>query len=107
MSKSLEQTGIDFTLRLGEMVRWLRNDGKGFPLAEQLLICGVNAGMCCRDGKNRDAAKQVRQAEFMIQVAVSAGYLTDQQCVHILADCANLLNTLSGNSKRKTGEAVV
>jgi len=99
MNKSLKEKGIDFSMRIGELVRYLRENGQGFPLGDRLLICSVNAGMCIRRGKTREAAEFVEEADYIIEMAVLAGYLTPHQDKHIRADCESLLKALN----EKTG----
>ena len=102
MSKSLEKTGLDFSMRIGEVVRYFRDDGKGFPLCDRLLACGVNAGLCIRRGKMREAAEFVEEADYIIETAVAGGYLTPHQDKHIRADCANLLKMINENKGGQT-----
>jgi hypothetical protein len=97
MRKTLKEKGFDFSLRIGEMVRYFRENGQGFPLGDRLLTCGVNAGMCIRRGKLPEAAEFVEETDYIIEIAVVAGYLTQHQDEHIRADCANLLIALNEN----------
>jgi len=93
---NITDKGVDFAVRIAELVRYLRDDGKGFPLCERLLDCGVSAGLSCRAGKKNEAAERVRQVDYIVEMAVKAGYLTQTQSVHIRADCDSLLKLLAG-----------
>ena len=95
MSKSLNEQGLDFSMRIGELVRYLRENGQGFPLCDRLLFCGVNSGLYIRGGKTREATELIKEADYIIEMAVVAGYLTSKQDVHIRTDCENLLKTLN------------
>ena len=95
MSKSLEDKGLDFSVRIGELVRYLRENGQGFPLCDRLLFCGVNTGLYIRRGKTKEAAELIGEADYIIEMAVVAGYLTQRQDVHIRSDCENLLKALN------------
>ncbi|MCL2120754.1 MAG: hypothetical protein FWH28_00710 [Clostridiales bacterium] len=95
MDKSLKEKGLDFSMRIGELVRYLRENGQGFPLCDRLLVCGVNTGMFIRRGNPKEAAELVEEADYIIEVAVVAGYLTQRQDIHIRADCESLLKTLN------------
>jgi hypothetical protein len=106
MSVSLEKNSFDFSIRIAELVRYLREDGKGFPLCERLLFCGVNAGLCIRGGRKREAAELLEEADYIIEMAVAAGYLTPRQDVHIRADCGNLMRVLK-DGRSVIGEAAV
>jgi hypothetical protein len=95
MRKSLKEKGLDFSMRIGELVRHLRENGQGFPLCDRLLFCGVNTGLYIRRGKTKEAAELIEIADYIIEMAVVAGYLTQRQDVHIRADCESLLETLN------------
>ena len=56
MNESLKEKGLDFSMRIGELVRYLRENGQGFPLCDRLLFCGVNTGLYIRSGKTLEAA---------------------------------------------------
>jgi len=99
MNASLERQGFDFFIRVTELVKYLRENDRGFPLAEQLLTCGIHAGLALRNGKRQEAAELVAQVDYMLEMAVVAGYLTPQQSVHIRADCENLRSVLSEKVK--------
>ena len=88
------EKGFDFSIRIGELVRYLRENGGGFPLCDRLLFCGVNAGMNIRNGKIVKAAELVEEADYIVEMAVVAGYLTSHQDKHIRADCESLLKML-------------
>ena len=94
MGVPIKEKGVDFSMRIGELTRYLRENGKGFPFSDRLLDCGLSAGMLCSEGKNNEAMKYIGQAEYIIQIAVKAGYLTEQQSVHINADCKSLMKLL-------------
>lgn len=102
MKHELQDKAFDFSIRIAELVSFLREDRKGFPLCERLLVCGVEAGLACRtkDGKYwekkiKQAAVYVAEADYIIEMAQVAGYMSKEQCVHIRADCRNLLDLLT------------
>ena len=104
MKHEIREKGFDFSIRIAELVQFLREDRKGFPLCERLLVCAVETGLACQTlmevGKNRGKkAKQtasfVKEADYIIEMARVAGYLTPEQCFHIRADCGNLLRMLA------------
>ena len=99
MNTTLDQRGVDYSIRVAELVRYLRENGQGFPLCDRLLYCGVNAGLAIREGKKPAAAALVDETVYIIGMAVTAGYLTRQQSVHIRGDCDNLLAMLHENNK--------
>jgi len=99
----IQEKGFDFSIRIAELVQFLRSDKLGFPLSDRLLNCGVQAGLACRmldsgsagDAKSaKQAAELVTEAEYIIEMARVAGYLREEQCVHIRQDCKTLADSL-------------
>ena len=95
MTMALDTKSRDFSIRIGELVRYLRENGQGFPLCDRLLSCGVNAGLSIREGRTSEAAKLIEEADYIIEMAVVAGYLRTKQDVHIRADCKDLLEAIA------------
>lgn len=82
----LAKQGYEYSLRVAELVKFLRADDKGFPLSDELLSCGVEAGLALRSptkDSRRRAAEALRRADYLLEMAVGAGYLTERQSVHI------------------------
>ncbi|WP_343210681.1 hypothetical protein [Anaerolentibacter hominis] len=82
----------DFSVRVAELVRYLNEDSRDFPLCGKLLDCGVGAGLSVRDNDCSSAARWIRQADYIIEMAAKSGYLTDGQsrpirevAIHLLA----------------------
>lgn len=90
----------EYPLRLGELVRFLRQDGGGFPLTDKLLECGVAAGLACRpcpDGAPTNPAGAIQaleESDYIIGMAIRAGYLSPLQGSHILSKGQTLLALL-------------
>lgn len=107
MKNDLSDKAFDFSIRIAELVSFLREDQKGFPLCERLLACGVGTGLACRmplhDKKWKKRIKQaadfVMEADYIIEMAQLAGYLTKVQCIHIRSDCKDLLEFLAKREK--------
>ena len=97
---TLMEKGFDYSVRIAELVRFLREEGGGFPLDEKLLTCGVEVGLACRVPEKqgaRRAADCLREADYLIEMAAKAGYLSEQQTVHIREDGRRLLKMLEEN----------
>ena len=99
----LFQKAFDYSVRVSEMVRFLREDNKGFSLCDRLLYCGVGVGLCCRRfGENSEpdpfevkrAKSHLEEIDYIVDMAVRAGYLTEKQSVHIREDGRNLAELL-------------
>lgn len=93
----LTKQAQDYAIRVAELVKFLREDDKGFPLANELLACGVEAGFSLREPGTEDAERAVqalRKADYLLEMTVSAGYLTERQSVHIRDEGRALLEAI-------------
>lgn len=101
----LNKQAQDYAIRVAELVKFLREDDKGFPLADELLACGVEAGMAlweAESGNNwQRTAKAIRKADYLLEMAVHAGYLTELQSFHIRDEGRALLETLETQQKQE------
>lgn len=106
------QKGFDFSVRIAELVRFLREDGRDFPLEDQLLECGVGVGLACRalaedggrppGGGAERVLELLQESDYLLEMAVRAGYLTQRQSVHIREDARTLLEQISEMNGRIT-----
>lgn len=99
MTDLVTQRGMDLTIRIAELAKYLREDGRDFPLCDRLLACGTAVGLACREpdwpeSRSR-ALNNVDEAEYLITVAIKSGYLTEKQGVHIRSDCEALKQALT------------
>lgn len=93
----LTKQAQDYAIRVAELVKFLREDDKGFPLADELLACGVEAGLSLREPGTegfKKAAGALRKSDYLLEMAVSAGYLTERQSVHIRDEGRALLEAI-------------
>jgi hypothetical protein len=92
----LVKAAFDYSIRVAELVKHLRSDGKGFPLSDDLLKCGVDAGMFLRDPPSPDKAVEcLDKADYLIGMAVAAGYLTERQAVRIRGSGQELIRMIN------------
>lgn len=99
---NLSEQAYDYSVRIVELVRYLRESGKGFPLDEELLSCGIDAGMVLKssggDSVDAESAKKasaaLQKAEYLIGMAVGSGYLTAKESEHIVSDTRLLLQKI-------------
>ena len=99
----LTKQGYDYSIRMAELVKFLREDEKDFPLADELLSFGVEAGMALREPGiegSKKAAVALKKADYLLEMAVSAGYLTGRQSVHIRDEGRALLDALNEQTKK-------
>lgn len=96
----LSKQAYDYSVRITELVRYLRESGKGFPLDAELLSCGVDIGIALKQNEEwqyEKASAALKKAEYLIGMAVRSGYLTETESKRVLADTRLLLYQLSGN----------
>lgn len=91
---TLTERAYDFSVRVAECVKFLKADEKHFSLSDKLLDCGLNAGLAARNGKQKEAAAFVEQADYILEMAARSGYLTEIQTKTIRADARKLLEEL-------------
>lgn len=104
---SIAKKGFDFSIHIAELVKYLRDDNLNFPLCDRLLYCGVQTGLACRElesgGKSQIpgsaalAVTYAAEADYIIEMAAAAGYLTKQQSVLIRADCESITKIVRQN----------
>lgn len=92
--ENIGQSVYGLSVRIAEIVRYLKEAGENFPLDDKLLDCGVRAGISAREGGLKAAAEYVRQADYILEMAVKSGYLSERQSLPVRAECAGLLAEL-------------
>lgn len=75
----VKEQAYDFSVRIAEIVRYLKENDNDFSLSEKLLDSGVGAGLAAREGNRERAADYVRQADYILEMAQKSGYLTETQ----------------------------
>ena len=105
LAESIKKAGFNFSVRIAELVKYLKVDDKSFPLAERLLVYGVDVGFACREigiDKNEKEAKEcLEKADYIIEIAVTGGYLSEVQSVRIRGDCRLLADMLEQYNLRE------
>lgn len=96
------QAGFDYSIRIAELVRHLRCDEKGFPLCDELLKCGVDAGLLLRQPHGAGpAADCLDRADYLLEMAVYAGYLTERQTERIRENGRNLMQLIQASEQEQ------
>ena len=98
----VRKKGFQYAIRTAELVRYLQEQEKQFPLSEKLLCSGFAAGKnCCNMTGEKDlreipyaAAECIKEVNFIIEMAVHAGYLTEIQSAPIREEGLALLELL-------------
>lgn len=124
-TQSLSEQGITYSLHIAELIRYLRENGSGFPLCERLLTLGVQVGLHChslndektnhsdslaqakkdqsheqgkpdRRKKHKQIEKEyIHEVKYILEMAVHGGYLTKSQTVHIYNEGEALVKRLA------------
>jgi hypothetical protein len=102
---NLLENAFDFSISVTEMVKYLKDDNKGFPLSERLLDCGT--GIClslraahtfpktARDSYEQ-AARQVLEFQFLMELMVKTGSITDLQSRPLLMESNSIMDGIAG-----------
>ena len=107
---SIREKGFEYSIRTAELVRYLQENGKTFPLCDRLLTCGLTTGLSCRELSEGEAVKEIqlelilhniKEADYIIEMAVYAGYLTELQSVHIREEGKDLMKLLQKQDWRQ------
>ena len=100
MADYLDQS-FDFGVRIVQLTRWLKDEGKEFPLIQQLLDCGTGLGISLREANalnNSDyfivALKQAEESEYLLELMVKTSFLAELQSKPLLADCGSIKNEI-------------
>lgn len=104
------ESSFDFSIRLVELVKYLRDENREFPLEKWLLIRGngvwVNLRMAeLSDGKERSGAENQALAcaveiGYMLKLMAKTGYLDEQQSMPLREDCDELVKLISDSKKK-------
>ena len=109
---------FDFGMRIVLLARWLKDEGKEFPLAGRLLESGTGVGISLRAGKVLQdrgyyvqAIEQAEEIQYFLELMVNTGFITEIQSKPLLSDCktikeiAESLLALPESSKKKKKRA--
>jgi four helix bundle protein len=104
MNKTLVEKSFDFAIRIIELERYLSDEGKSFALSNKLLTSGTNIGLYarCSNGKGKEGREMLKTAlfcaeecEYIFDIMITTGIITENQCKFIKTDCAVLKNLLT------------
>jgi len=111
MTEKILQNSFDFSIRLIELVKYLKDEGREFPLSERLLICGngIGVNLCIakmsalkeRTAKSEQALAFAVECEHLLKLMAKTGYMTEQQSVPLREDCSHLINMIDGVKNEK------
>ena len=89
---------FDFGVRIVQLARWLKEEGKEFPLTERLLECGTGVGISLRAAKvlkDREcfvrAIWQAEEVQFLLELMVKTNFVTQLQSEPLLTECKAIL----------------
>lgn len=95
MNELLTKT-FDFGIRIVELVSYLEEEKKHFPLIGRMLECGTGIGINLRISKEMaknqleghiQAYRLSLETEYLLELLVKTGFLYEKQSVHLLQDC--------------------
>jgi four helix bundle protein len=103
---------FDFGIRVVELSRWLKGEGKEFPLADRLTESGTGLRALLLTAKafsDRDcrlkAFLEAAEAEYLLELMVKTNFITELQSEPLLSDCRSIKRgILSMKAVRKHNE---
>lgn len=97
MEQILENS-FDFSIRAMELIKYLDEEKRPFPLYEQFLASAMRVGIYLRlaasGGKSSRDSEQalfcIFETEYLLEIMAKAGYLQEKQSHPITDDCRAL-----------------
>lgn len=102
--KQILERSFDFSIRAMELIRYLNEEARPFPLYEQFLTCATGIGSSLRLAQMQEelsvkelgnALSNATQVEYLLELMVKTGYLQEKQSQPILDDCRWLIGAIS------------
>jgi hypothetical protein len=93
----ITERAYDYSVRAAEIVRYLNENGKDFPLSGKLLDCAVDIGLSAKKQDFVAAAGCVERADYIIEMAAKGGYLTERQAAPVREKGNRLILLLKGD----------
>lgn len=100
---------FDFSIRITEMIKYLEEKEKLFPLCERLLTCATGIGIGLRQAASAGRLSQeinqrtlayAQEAEYLLELMSKTEYLSEQQSKHILNDCRDIMSAIRALNKK-------
>ncbi len=95
---------FDFSIRAIELIRYLNEENRSFPLSERFLTCATGIGISLRcelmAGEklirdSSDSLAYVIETEYLLELMVKTGYLQEKQSLPIIEDCRTLKDAIA------------
>lgn len=109
MNEKLKEDSFGFSIRLMELVKYLEDGGREFPLSQQLLVCGngilINLSMAeMTEGKERTATinkalAYAVESSHLLKLMAKTGYLTERQSMPLREECESLVHSVVDHKK--------
>jgi len=104
MKAELIESSFDFSIRLIELIKYLDNEGREFPLSQRLLNCGNGVGVNLRMAeisgtKSRPSATEnslacAVECGYLLKLMAKTGYLSELQSMPLRDTCNQLINLI-------------
>lgn len=103
MQQALEKS-FDFTIRIIELVKYLGEEKKPFPMEKLLLESVAGIGVCVRlsapDGRmsmdiRQKALGYAIETEYLLKIMVETDYLTEKQSIPIITECLEIKSMIA------------
>lgn len=102
--KQILERSFDFSIRSMELIRYLKEEDRQFPLYEQFLTCATGIGSSLRLALMPEEISVIElshalscaiEVEYHLELMVKTGYLQEKQSQPILDDCRWLISAIS------------
>ena len=114
MESVLEQKSFQFSIRIVDLCRHLRNSRKEYTLSKQLLRSGTSIGANIAEAQQAQskadfisklsiALKETTETKYWIRLISAPGYLSEQEYQSIFSDCIELEKMLVSSVKTSKG----
>ena len=114
MESILEQKSFRFAVRIVKLCKHLHSDGKEYTLSKQLLRSGTSIGANIAEAQQAQsradfisklsiALKETTETKYWLRLLYATEYLSQQEYVSIVSDCAELEKMLVSSVKTSKG----
>ena len=101
MEKAIQEKSFDFSVRIVNLCRYLREEQREFVLTKQLLRSGTSVGANVAEAqqaqsrqdfvhKSNIALKEAYETNYWLRLLHATGYLTNKEYESIITDCKEL-----------------
>ncbi len=106
---------LDFSVRIVNMYKWLRNERRETVMSKQILRCGTSIGANISEAMSAESTddfihkfsislKEANETKYWILLLHRTGFITDEEYDSIVSDCQGIrkmIGSIIRTSKQK------